>query len=377
MRTLKGYEAIEVAHRFNVRLYDLEHRSDVTSEEARAYIDNRQDVSTFVLQNWPDTDDEAEQMVLKEFQRALREKRRFEMRMIDISNSMSGGLPIHLEAAEYAAKRLVKQHKLELVEENQAYSVYRLSRTIYFGDTFLDSLRSGLCDECAALDLEGPFHEACIIQLIEFLKEHDFTIDDMTEVHLQQTPVPKTRAASASVGASVGIGMEWLSKTASVTKLRLKNVLKPMLTPMDGEVDSSDGRVSASKSKPDAFDEPYEPGFARPVGAEFSEDSLSGNVGNMTKTRITKDELIRYLRDVEILDNNSELNQLKEERQKLLQSVSMKEQEMHKVERERLAVEKQCNEMQRDMDILIQAMRIAKRHDPSGSIVIDGSYKKD
>jgi len=362
MRTLKGHEALEVAKNFNVLLYDVEHRKDTTYEEAKLCIDKQQNPHTFLLENWPDTHEEAEQVILKEYQKALKSRRVFEASIFDISNNMSGGLPIHLGAAELAAERLVIQNKLEVVSgksDDTHARVYRIPRTVYFAPAFLEQLRSGLCDECAGLDFAGPFHESCLIHLIEFLKAHDFTLSDMTQGHAVRGVSSSARVIRSK------IGVEWLQQKASVTTARLKSALRPVRDQWwSGEEDRSN---SSDKAK-DMED------HAAAVAAPSM--SMPDSRNPISKRTITKADLIRYLNEVEILDNISELTSLKDEREALLERLESKDRDILQAERAKGQVEKQCQEIQRDMDILIQAMRITKRHDPQGaqSHIIDGTY---
>lgn len=371
MRTIKGHEAIEMAKHHHVALYDLEHRKDVTYAEAKSLLDKLQNPNSFLLENWPDTNEEAEQLLLKEFQKALKQRKVFEASIYELSNHISGGLPIHLGAAQLAADRLVLQSKLELGSKigDSDMKTYRLPRTVYFSPAFLERLREGLCEECAVLDFDGPFHENCLIRLVDFLKQYDFSLNDMTHVrtnasrtHRRQLERPK-------------LSVEWLSQKASMTTARLKNVLKPIRdgwenTEEEGEnADSlADKRKSHTATRLD------------PTDARDSEVHVETTDGIRTgKPRITKSQLIEYLSDVEILDDVTELEALRDERERLKHRLEERDKDVLQVERAKGKLEKQFQEMQRDMDILIQAMRITKRHDPQATTphVIDATYENE
>ncbi|CAM3980581.1 hypothetical protein [Alicyclobacillus pomorum] len=358
MRTLKGYEAIQVAEQHNILLYDLENKKEVSPAEAREYIERRRDPDVFIVYDWPDTDEEAERIVLREYQKALLERQESEARIFDLSVALSGGLPIHEVAAEAAAKRLVEQGKLEIVETRDDGNIYRIPQVMYFKRSFLDELRHVVCHQCAHLDPEGPFHEICLMNLVQFIKDTDLNTTDIVEVRASRTP---TRRSTRPVHPS--ISMEWLSKTALATRKKWKEVLKPMLT--DGlQVD-----VAKRPQRPEQPTEP--PVHVQPVEEHRPQDLFK-------RTKISKNELIQFLRTVEIVDENGEVGHLRQENQKLLEKLAMKQREVEEIEKQRAFAEKQYQEVQRDLDVLLEALQIAKKRapsSPSSGHVIDATYE--
>jgi hypothetical protein len=372
VRTLKGYEAVEVAGRYGVLLYDLEHKCEVSAEQAKEYIENRRDPNVFVLQRWPDTEEEAEQIVLKEFQKALQDKHWAAASVWDISNDLPGGLPIHLAAAELAAKRLVEQGKLLLVDAGKDYNVYCIPRTVRFSQSFLDQLRSVLCDECAALDLSGEFHEACMMNLIDFMKNHTFTFNDVVEVE-------PTKSWSDRLPKVIrpAIGMQLLSKAASVTskaasvtKAKWKNVLKPILSPENKEYKPA----VKPDPQPGHLQEATFGGLPQEVHHASPATVAEPGVPD-ERPKVTKAELIRYLQSVEIVEEQGDLARLHREREELRQQLAAKEQQIEKIDRQRAFVERQFQELQRDMDILLEAMQIAKRREQKPQYIVDGTFE--
>lgn len=380
MRTLKGYEAIEIAQRFNVALYDLYYKNEVTVEQAKQFIESKREPQSFVIENWPDTEEEAEQIILNRFRNLLKEQHRSSARIVDFTKQ-DQRLPIHLYAAQLAAQRLAQQNKLQIVETSKEGVLYRLPATVYFQDAFLDTMAGLVCEECAHLDVGGPFHETCLANVIEFLTSERFTYDEITEVRQIQHDQHKL-----SKLIRPGIGL--LSKTVSETKSKWQSVLKPILmkemdeekeeTPY-GETDETD-QLSAYTAVQDDGQQTiqYSPPKVdtQAVVEETEEDMAETDAVDISKRdRITKDELIRYLRDVEIVDENGEVTRLQTERTHLLEQISLKEQEIHQIEKQRAFWEKQFEEMNEDMDTMIQAMQIAKRRGRGSERTIDASFE--
>lgn len=364
MRTVKGFEAIEIADQYNVALYDVDFKSEMTVTQAKQFIDSRRDPQSFVIQNWPDTDSEAEQIVLNQFHRVLKEQRLSDTRVVDlaagISSGISSGMPIHLKAAEMAAQRLAQQDKLEIVETDKEYNLYRIPRIVYFTNQFLDDLCDRVCEECGQLNLDGPFHETCLMALIDFLANENFTVSDITEMRKAQ------HVNGRFTKIRPGIGMEWLSKTASATKTTWQTVLRPMFSRESEEVRESDEKAHIKEQN--HLMEHLNEDEAGSATSAFRETGGTG------RAIITKEELIDYLRSVQILDENGELIQLQKERMTLLEQIACQERETERIEKQRAFLEKQCEEMQRDMETLIQAMQITKRHGPDSGRVIDATF---
>ncbi|MCL6516804.1 hypothetical protein [Alicyclobacillus sp.] len=409
MRTLRSFEALEAAERYGVPVYDLVGKRELDVEEAHQLVQGGRDPSTFVLQRWPDSDEEAEQLVLKEFQRALKERRWAEASVFDLSNAISGGLAIHLEAAELAAERLAEQGKLQFVKSGQ-YKVYALPRTVRFSDAFLDKLRDQVCDACATLDLEGDFHEACLMNLLDFLREHTFGFDDIEEV-------PADAAGARAGRRGPGVGADWLRRTAELARTRFRGVIRARAggasrgaaearptIPTGGEempvVGTGPNRTAGTGSG-------VGPGAGGAVGigagpgagfasgtmagavsgtasgvasgsvsgtGAFTAEGSPGGVAAADRPQVTKRELIRYLQSVEILDENGEIDRLRQEREELMQRIAQRDKQLEKMQRDKAYFMKQFEEMQHDMDVLVQAMQIAKRREQRPAPVVDATF---
>ncbi|MCF8564353.1 hypothetical protein LLE49_06290 [Alicyclobacillus tolerans] len=357
MKTLRGFDAIEMADRFHLLLTNQKSGAEVTAEKAMELVTAGVSADGFVIANWPDTEEEAESIVLAQFAQALKATLMATARISEIVSPER----LHVEAAELAARRLVAKGQLELVETNRGYSVYRLPKTVRLTEKFIDKLGTAVCEECADLDFSTAFHPECIENLYDFLLHGDFEVDEITEV----IPVLTSAGASRRLGKPSS-GLEWLTHTASVTKNRWKNALKPLFVQEDG----TQGSVK---------DAPL-PGTSEELRTESLEaagrqDELNLDTDETQRPRITKQELIQYLSSVEIVDNNREVGLLRREREELLAQIAAKEQDIQKLEKQRSFMEKQCDELQRDVETLVQAMKIAKRHEPKSAQVIDATYE--
>jgi hypothetical protein len=374
MKTLRGLEAVKVAEQHDVYLYDLQYKTEISAEQARAFIESKRDPNSFVLQNWPETDVEAEKIVMREFNKTLSDKRISEARIFDIFAGTEN--PLHLRAAEMAARRLADEGQLEIVEENKDFHVYRIPRTVGFHQEFLDKVRSVVCDDCAELDLDGPFHEACLMNFIHFLQTYSFSSNDIVEMH-------ESRHSEGRLLDLIRprIGRAWLAKTASVTKSKWKDIIRPVLGHEDDEVAATiDEPTMAWKQPADSLEPVYS-------GESFADTSGRGQEHpisqqpvsefDIEKPRITKEDLIHYLQNVEIVDDLSELRRLNQEREALLGRIAELQRENDRIEKQRRFAEHQCQEMQRDMDVLIQAMQIAKRRGHESAQVVDATYETD
>ncbi|WAH35278.1 hypothetical protein [Alicyclobacillus dauci] len=383
MRSIKGYEAIEIAEQYNLPLYDQYYKNDITVREAKQFIQSRRDPQSFVLENWPDTDEEAEQMVLNLFNKALAEHDLSTGQISELSQAM-GSLPINQYAAELAAQRLVAAGKLEVIDSEAEWKSYRVPRKFYLRESFLDQLSDMVCHECARLELDGPFHEACLTKIIDYLSSSSVSFDDIAEMRNQQS-------VNNRLAKIIRPGMGLLSKGVSETKSRWQSILKPILNP-DNEVEA-DRKSGISSEKNMDVDmsstltmvaherlEPIEPANHQAESASsVMEDTLEErDTMERTKTRITKEDLIEYLRGVEILDDTGELMRLQRERTELRRQIAEHEREIAKFEQQRTYWEKQIEAMNRDMDTMIAAMQIAKRRAAkSDATVIDADIHTD
>lgn len=371
LKTLKGYEAIEIAERYDVALYDLHTQRELTSEQARELVRQRGMATTCVIEAWPETDEEAEQIVLKVFQQILNEQRRATAALEELLNEADGRELIHPKAVELASLRLVDQGRLLLVEEHPDMgSIFAIPRTIYFTEEFLDKLTDVVCEDCARLDVSGAFHEDCLFSLIEFIKTYDFSLDDLKEstapVEMEKNPRGGRQVEHQDLPALHGMGVQWLQKTAHLTKTGWNTVLRPMFKHRLYEDDLD---------LPENRDVKSEAARAPHVHTDETNGPLTMEASELQdRPQITKKELIRYLQHVEILDDG-ELTLLQMDRENLRTELARKDAEIRKLEQQRAYLESQFNEMQRDMDTLVRAMRIAKRYEPSKEQVIDAVYQ--
>jgi hypothetical protein len=361
MRTLTAHEAIDVAERLNIVMFDRYLNSEVTVEQAKLLIQRQRDPVSFVLEDWPETDREAEQIVLRRFHAAMIAKKMMEFRISDTWHIDGEGRGIHRYAAEMAARRLVEQNELELVQRNQEETLYRIPRNVHFTEEFLDGLRVRVCDECAHLNPSKSFHKTCLLALLDHLINGEFTLDAITVV--METPGPGTKLPNL---LRYGVSARWLSQTVSATKWRLKSVVKPILF----HESTDDSTVSAGVVSNDEW--PFIE--VRPPEPELGVAVDAGAI--LTRDKISKTELIRYLRSVEIVDEDGELAALKSERDDLRRQLEAKEREIHQIGRQRMLLQGQCEDMQRDMDTLLQAMQIAKRRGHVETHVIDAEIER-
>ncbi|MBX6353748.1 MAG: hypothetical protein IRZ10_10485 [Thermoflavifilum sp.] len=362
MRTRRGEEAIDLAHRYDVLLYDSEYRVEVTATQAQAGVDAGRDPQAFVLQNWPDSDEEAEQVVLREFEKALREHRVSAGRLADIA-SLNQGLPIHPGAAEYAADRLVQAGKL-ILDTPGPEPVYRLPRRFGFSPSFMELLRSAVCDDCASLALNQPFHETCLLNLIDVLESHTFSDGDV---------VRRTDAETSQAHRARPDARQWLARTAQATRDRWKSVLRPLLDTVEQRLPRTREEDGTSPS----WQGPSEaPGGAVVAMGTRTPAEAATESGASGRPRVTKDELLRYLASIEIVEEDGEVRVLREERERLMQRLEASREDLKQAQKQRLQLERQLSEMQRDMDILIQAMRIAKRHEAAPTRMVDADFEE-
>ncbi len=414
MKTLRGYEAIEIAQLYSIPLYDLQHQTERPVESVREDIAHGRNPHDFVIDGWPESEEEGQRIVLAYFHRALKERHWHEVRVADVIAEPEWAFPLHPVAAEWAAERLAEQGQLELVDARGESPLYRIPRTVYFRASFLETLRTLVCEECATLNVEEPFHEACLQNVLEFLRHNHFRLGDIAEQYL--LPSARPRAVRR---VRTGAGMRWLTQTAKAAKARWQTALRlrsrlsgaaedavpssgadePRTSwaaggagPAGGAGAAAEGAMAATG---DGMDGVRAAGGGAAAAAAAGDEVPAGpgaQAGAPTAprradaagaARITKQQLIRYLQQVEIIDEDGALArqvaELRREREALLQEVERKEREIERVEKQRAYAEQQCAEMQRDMDILIQAIQIAKRREQAqpSSRVIDASYEGD
>lgn len=370
MKTLRGYEAIQVADSYDVLLYDRNYKTEVTLQQVREFVLGGRDPESFSIENWPSTDKEAEHIVYNEFTRMLTEQKSAESTISNILSRLSSQEAIHERAAELAAERLCDQGRLIEINDHSGEYTYRLPRTFHFTQAFLDGVRNHVCDACAQLNLSGPFHESCLMALIDVL----------TNDKIMQSDIVEERQIEENLGKSVkshrpNLDIQWLSKKASEAKSRVQSVFRPFFA-KDHDEPEEFAHSIAPEETTIAKTIPVEPSVPKVdleavEEMEGNEESLAGSEDG--RVQITKEELIRYIRNVEIIDRNGELTQLQRERMSLQNQLSAKDREIQQMERQHQYLIQQCEEMQHDMDTLIEAMQIAKRRSQSFAPVIDAS----
>lgn len=377
LKTLKGYEAIEVAERYDILLYKFTTQSEVSAMEAREDIENRGNANAYIIEAWPDTEDEANQIALRAMKERLRESRTPSATIEQLSTVVNERRLMHPAAMELALNRLAERGSILMQQgERHGEILYVLAPTLTFTDEFLAELREVVCDDCAHLDLGTPFHESCLFNLFDFLHNRKLKLEDLREAEIESFAA-KTQPASSD---GQGVGLQWLSRTASVTKERWKTVVQPMIkSRIRGR--NQDATEEPSTVQPKTPANPSSSTQMSENQAETSDSGASISFGELTsdameRPKITKDELIKYLRSVEILDDG-ELKILQMERDNLRRELEQKESQIQQLVQQKAQIESQFAGLQQDMDVLVRAMRIAKRHDGTEQqpFVIDATYE--
>ncbi len=174
--------------------------------------------------------------------------------------------------------------------------------------------------------------------------------------------------------------MQWLSKKASVAKSRWQSVIKPLFTRDDDLDDADDSQASSPIGKvpspPISASESTPLASSAGTRTPLTTASTVHVDGGGERKAVTKEDLIAYLRSIEILDEHGELARLQKERMGLLNRVDLREQEIRQLEKQKAYLEQQCQEMQRDLDTLVNAMQIAKRRTVSGEHVVDATLNQ-
>ncbi|QQE79830.1 hypothetical protein [Alicyclobacillus sp. SO9] len=379
MRTLKGYEAIELAERYDILLYKFTTQTEVTASEARDEVQNRGNASAYVIEAWPDSEEEAEQIILKKMEENLRTIRTSAATIEQLTTTSTGDRFMHPVATELAVDRLVEKGTLSAFRESNGDIVYVLSKRLAFTEDFLDRMRDVVCEECADLNLEGPFHETCLLDLFEFLHTYKLSLEDLREV----TDLSEDTRAHGGQSISSS-GMQWLSKTVSVTRSRWKTVLEPLLKnrstdkPADTEADEASANPAVQPPTPTEDAEAYSDAVhteavrneAVKVANPSPRDTANG------RPKITKKELIQYLQSIEVLDEG-ELDVLREARDELLRDLDEKDNQIRQLIQQKSRLETQYAQLQQDMDVMVRAMRIARQHDTSTPTEIITAYESD
>lgn len=369
MKTLTAHEAIAAAEKFDVLVFSRDFGRQVSAAQAKQLIElNQRDPELFVLENWPDSDKEADDFLLRCFHNAMITEDRMTATARELCSSAVSGPAMHPSAAELAARRLVEQQLLEVVQEDGPEVRYRLPRNIRFKESFLDELRSRVCHECAHLNPDKAFHKTCLNALMDFLINADFRLSDVTVVG-------DPEEGGKLPGFVQRVNTRWLSQTVSATRGKLRSVVGPILARESG--------VESERTQ-DTAAEP----FIRPSVVKNTR-TPDGDVANLgfvdlgeidltaiqSKQKISKTELIAYLHSVQIVDEDGEIAELKAECARLRSQLEEKDYDLLQLEREKGYLKKQCDDIQRDMDTLLEAMQIAKRRGHAPAQVIDADIR--
>ncbi|MFB5192132.1 hypothetical protein [Alicyclobacillus fastidiosus] len=362
MRTLSGYEALEIADQFGISLYDRYYEKEITLEEARQFVESKRDPESFVVNHWPDNDEEAERVVLANALKRLKEQRVSAGRIDELAHLE--GNEIHPFAAELAAERLAEQNRIQIVDTFADSLSYSIPQSVQISDEFLDHLAGLVCEECAHMSFEQPFHEACLASLIDFIRSESFTVSDIAE-----TRTVKNQNGKLTKMFRPNFGL--LTKKVSETRSRWQSVFKPILSRDHNE----------APSEPPQADEPSEPPVQELEATRVSARATyhpEPEVSLKQRPVVSKDELIEYLRSIEIIDDEGHITQLHQERKALESQLLARDEEIRRLHKQAEYWQKQCDEIQRDMDTLIEAMQIAKRRTASTSTntqVVDATYE--
>lgn len=352
MRNVRGFDAIELAEEYDITLYDLYLKNELTVHEAMQFVDSQRDPQSFALLNWPDTDEEAEQIVLTAYEQALRNDRMLVADLEEVIGRTATSC-LHPYAAEVAAERLVEKGILDADRGSENRTVYSLMRIYYIKSEFLESISEGVCEACASALMEGPFHKICLEQMLTNLSDSLLSVDSVATIEPRRLPVFRYDKLAERLRPGIGL----LSKTVSGTKTRWQSVLKPILS--RGEQKAEQDTSSSS------------PNITQQIGFESD--------GTPHRERMTKSDLIAYLQSIEILDDSGEVARLQDERSKLLDRLDAKERRIAELDRERDYWEGQFAELSRDMRTMIDAMEIAKRrsgHDTVAQGVGNDSHRE-
>lgn len=333
MKTFNGFEAIDVATRYGAPLYDTYYGNEVTVAEARQFVESRRDPEAFCLWHWPETDAEAEEVVLSHVHHALESTRDASGKLSDVMAEAFGPL-MHPVAAELAAQRLAERFLLDLQAHEDEY-LYRLPQNTVFTEEFLEYLSNNVCEECAHLRLGASYHASCLRSLLDALQKDAFHFDEATR---QQIGVDREGPLTRFLRPGIGL----LARTVSETKSRWQKALRPMFA---GEEKGTDASAWSSPER------------------ELEDSKISVNTAGVAQMRhqVTKADIIAYLQSVEIVDERAELARLQATNDALEAQRNASQAAYRRVEEDRDDWKRQYQKLQRDMDTLLEAMQIAKR----------------
>lgn len=386
MKTLKGMDALEVAARYGITLYDTYYGNEVTVQEAREFIEAKRDPDSFILKDWPDTEEEAEDVLLMHIYQALRDKKQAHGR-VDLVIEDTEGPVINVAAAELAALRLGSRRMLE-VDDRDDGVYYHIPRTARLTDEFLEKLGQFVCEECRHFDLAGPYHEACLYALVNAIRRGEFALEDVVEER-PADPNPLGRLFGSNFGT-------W-SRRVSETKSRLQQAWKKRRRAVLSRIEDKRGdepseekvkaaeqdwttatlhrtlaglqrtRMAAKAQDERVLAGDHDSTVAAPEGAGEIVDAVNESAHDTARReRITKRALIRYLEQVEIVDESGEeARELADLRQRCIELEALLDSANTRYDRVRAEKDhwkRQYEALKKDMDTVLQALQIARRH---------------
>lgn len=390
MKTLKGMDALEVAARYGITLYDTYYGNEVTVQEAREFIEAKRDPDSFILKDWPDTEEEAEDVLLMHIYQALRDKKQAHGR-VDLVIEDTEGPVINVAAAELAALRLGNRRMLE-VDDRDDGVYYHIPRTARLTDEFLQKLGQFVCEECRHFDLAGPYHEACLYALVNAIRRGEFALEDVVE---------ERPADGSPLGKLFGSNFGTWSRRVSETKSRLQQAWKKRRRAVLSRIEdqrgdkagdqAGDGKAQASaqdwatatlhrtlaglqRTRLAAKAQEEGAPAAHPAGPQVAQtgadeivDAVNDSVDRAAgRERITKRALIRYLEQVEIVDETGEeARELADLRQRCIELEALLDSANTRYDRVRAEKDhwkRQYEALKKDMDTVLQALQIARRH---------------
>lgn len=380
MRTLEGMQALDAAKRYGLTLYDKYYENEVSVAEAQQFIESRRDPSSFILKDWPDTEEEAEDIVLMRIYRAMNDERKHSGLIEEIMDGTEGP-KMNLAAAELAALRLGTRKILE-VQDREDGVFYHVPRSTHLTREFLSKLSEFVCDECAHLRMDGAFHETCLHNLIDAIRRGQYAFEDIVEERVGE-------GEERGITRLLKPGLGRLSQRVNETKSRWQSLLmgsKQASAPAKGATRSQptepdpdwpnlheppedvvDSRVRAEISATDhveratvVSDEVVQPPRSDVVSATYGRSQIDAS-----RVKITKRDLLTYLEGIEIVDESGDLaaslTAYEQECEVLEARLAAERRARSETERDRDYWKDQFEDLKTDMDKLVEALQIAQR----------------
>lgn len=381
MKTLHGYEAIEAAQPYAATLYDTDLHQELSVDEVLQLLETaHRPVRSFALLFWPESNDEADAVVLRAYKKHLAENQQTQSTLQALFPAALTIGPIHPVAAELAAQRLDALGKLSYVRTEADQDIYRLRREVCLSDTLQANLLTVACEDCARLELTGPFHEVCLTNLIDFLQTHEFKMEDLTAA-TDPDDVPEASWLKAAGRTSESV--QKFAKTALSTGRKWQERLRAATARPAAEGPDEPARPQATAPHSTSADTATREGTSEgPPGTpgvdstRLSTTASDAHTQLVERPSVTQSDLIRYLQSIDIVSAESEAA-VRREYTQALRRMSEKERELEDLRKQRNYVEQQFSELQRDMETVLEALQIARRRDTksSNTSVIDANYE--